>query len=870
MRPAACAARPASRQEVAKVREINSQKLEERARSLELAIASSKLMSEVLEGEKSDGLRPERYRFLQTAIERRPRLLKALLDDKSSAFDREWSEVLKDNQTDVRFLHGLAVLFREQALAAVPNGKVDSHYWSVSTALWSLLLSSDKFWHYFSQSRLTARDQVERADLNEDHQEGLLEEALRDILALHSNLGSRNFAAERFDQAAVHLRCLNMCQGGRDALVKSLARHGFHYKLSLDEVRLEKVKATASELLDNWCATLVKEAEKAVEDAEAIKSLPKGIRKNYEGGIKRLEKFFRLKIPVVRVLMASLEWYNDWCYDLYVSKEMDRIKELMKPAREVADQLAPLCIKGLDYTPANQCLSQHFMLRGFTSGDPDQAIKEYEEALGWNTHNKNAQSLLGDKVQEVLKKQIDTAIECTDRKQFKEAYEILESAEKSGLGKEDMNFAWAVVYYRHANAMAEEGKFGEALACARKAQEMEPGQEVISDFVKQMEELAPEEENIKHMRGAQEALEEERYDQAIEKAARVLKRSKYIGSARRLQSAAYFYRGITHAEKRQFDKAEGDLREALKLSENPEEREIISRQLEAVVEGDNIRLMNEAQDAMEAEKYGECIEGASKVSTHSKYYGHARRLQSLAYFRRGIAEANQEQFDAAEASLKKALDLNDDAKEQKTIKEQIEALAYAKQGGALKKAFDSGDWTTAEKILRDALKKPGSGKEKKQIEKQLSIVLNLAAVERANRGQKEEAQFGAALGALFEIIKSLQQGGHYPGSYGYDQVIQDKTCPVCNAGTPQYGSKGRGEVVERVVQQLVKQGSFAAKSVTEFWSQHQDTLCWSCDFGLRSITTSKAESIKMLEEAIKLDSSNQAAKKNLAAIKKAG
>ena len=57
----------------------------------------------------------------------------------------------------------------------------------------------------------------------------------------------------------------------------------------------------------------------------------------------------------------------------------------MQPARLIADQLATLCRKENAHTPENQALSQHFLLRGFTTDDPERAVSEYDEAAAWNS-----------------------------------------------------------------------------------------------------------------------------------------------------------------------------------------------------------------------------------------------------------------------------------------------------------------------------------------------------------------------------------------------------------------------------------------------------------------------------------------------------
>lgn len=729
----------------------------EHARRLELQVATTRLLTHLFPEGNGRGATPGRYQFLEKGIEQHPKLVQALLDSKREvSVQREWSQILADHQSDARFLHGLAVMYREQALASLERGKPDGHPWILSTTLWGLLLCTVEFWEYFSEARFTERNSGERLPLGPEQQDALFHKTLQGILSLHSTQGRRDLAAGRHEQAHVHLRCLDLCRTGGEALVVTLDEYSLPVNLNLEDSRLQRVTSIARNLLDDWGATLVREAEKVTEDAEAIKSLPKGIRKNYEGGIRYLEPFIKLNIPEVRVLRTSLEWYNDWCYDLYVTREIERIKALMLSARLVADQLAPLCIKGRGYPPENQALSQHFLLRGFATDEPEHATKEYKEALEWNPGNDNAEQLLGQAAQEVLMRQLQTAIECMERKQFREAYEVLDAVEEKATDKERVRGTRAVVCFRHANALADGGKFRDALIQAREALRLEPAHPVVKKFAAEMEEIAPEEDNLRYLREAQEAFEKARYDRAIKSASQVSAQSKFQRDARRLQSGAHFYRGIAAAKQERFDRAESDLKRALELNDNREEREIISRQLEVVKEGDNVRYLQSAQKAMQKELYDQAIKGASQISTQSRYHDEARRLQSAAYFQRGVAAAKQEQFDKAEMDLKRALDLNDDRREREIIASQLEIIQQNRTGYELKQALDRRNWSKAEQILRNALKEQPSQQVRRELESQLSHVLNAHAVSLVSEVQGIEQEFGDALTDIISRVKRRQ------------------------------------------------------------------------------------------------------------------
>lgn len=557
--------------------------LRENARKLELQVALTRLLKRLFQESDRITRFPGRYRFLEEAIEQRPQFLQALLEGNDESIQSEWLQLLPTYQSDVRFLHGLAVTYWEHALADLTERADAGRYWVLSTALWALLLVSKAFWTYFFATRSTNDSKEAGSPTAIKQQEELLHNALETILSLHSTYGGQDFAAGRYKQARIHLGCLDLCRSGDQALVAALKQRGVPCTLDVDKKRLEWLIEQAKKLLDDWCATLVGEAEKITTDAEAIKRLPQGIRKNYEGGIRHLERFTEWRIPVGRVLTTSLDWYNDWCYDLYVTKNVSRIKQLMRPARTLTEQLIPLCMKGIAYRQENQVLSQHFLLRGFTNDEPEQAIKEYEEALAWNPANSNAEKLIGDSYQELLMKQLKVAVDHVEHKRFTEAYQVLAAIEQKAKDKTQIREAHAAVCFRHANVLAEEGKFREALTRAREAKQLHPTEPTIQEFVTLLTELAPEEDNLRHLRSAKEAYERDRYDQAIQSASQVSPNSQFYSQSRRLLSAAHFHRGVDAVNRSpniiSIIQAEADLEKALSLNEDRKERKLIQEQL---------------------------------------------------------------------------------------------------------------------------------------------------------------------------------------------------------------------------------------------------------------------------------------------------
>lgn len=651
------------------------QQIPAQAHKLEQRVMTGRLLSHVFPGFDALRMPMGRYNFLSVAISgANPRMRELLLADRAGAIGGEWKRLLVDHRSDVRFLHAMAVMYREQGR------------WVASAALWAVLLSSREFWAYFSDARFIERESGGRRALSSDEQDAVFNETLRVILSQHRVQGGRQFAAGQLEPARVHLTCLDVCRSGAERLLSTLDREGQPCELTLDSERLQRVREVADDLLDDWCATLVREAEKETDDPEAIRNLPEGIRKNYNGGIVRLQPFIDLEIPVNRVLHKSLLWFNEWCYDLYVKRELERIRTILKSARGVADQLIPRCTQGRDFEAANQVLSQHFLLRGFSNdGPPERAIEAYKEALRWNAANTNARELLGGAVREVLMERIDVAAKCAERHEFREAHEVLDSLDKEMVEREKaakasaedgpdetsihkdkatLRNVRAVVYFRSAQHLADQGRFRAALEQAEHARRMHPQQEVIKKFHAEMQELAPEEDNLRHLREGNDALNQERFDSAIA--------------------------------------------------------------------------------------------SAEKVDAKSKFHSNARHMLAGACFRRGIASMNAEKFDAALTDLHRSHAYCDDAKDKATIARQIEIVRQAKFGFAIRRAFEKSNWMEAENLLREELKGQLSADDKKNLQGQLSLVLNARAVSIVNATQETEKELTEALVDIIEKVKAMQ------------------------------------------------------------------------------------------------------------------
>jgi tetratricopeptide (TPR) repeat protein len=781
------------------------------ARHVHQQLVTAHLLEYLFPGFDSTQASLERYSLLAKAIDAAPRLREVLLSN-GSGIGHEWGRVLTSHESDVQFLHALAVLYRERAASASTESPGGTDRWRVGTALWAVLLSSTEFWRYFSPDRVTDSPSGRRS-LTDTEQEAVFDRAVQIVLSIHGREGRRAFAAGRYETAAIHLRCLELCRSGREQLLEALSNLGQPCKLHVEENQLRRVREVAGELLDDWGAGLVREAEKASDDPEAIRQLPEGIRKNYEGGLQCLEPFIRLNIPVSRVLRASLHWYNEWCYDLYPTKNFDGIKTLVQSAQTVADRLIPFCIRMRGQLPENVELSKHFFFRGCVSDAeraPEQALEYYEEAIAWNPANQHANQFLGGAKQDVLLKQLATAIRCAEQKQFREAHEVLDVIEKEAEDKKLVQKSRGIVWYHEAADLADRGEFRAALNHAGKAATACPGEEVVQQLHREMSELAPEEDTLRLLRTANEAMEMERFDEAIAHAGKVAKSSRFAKNARQLQSNAHFRRGIKLAnQQQQFEHAERDLEAALRLSEQADDRTFIAEQLavvrqasgtvwyreavdladkgelraaldrvgkaakacpgeeafqklhremsELAPEEDNLRLLRNANEAMEMERFDGAIAHAGKVPESSRFAKNARQVQSTAYFRRGIKLANeQQQFEKAEPDLEAALWFSELADDRTFIAEQLAVVRQARRNQTLNAALDRKEWDRAEQILRGELAGTPSPSDRKGTEQQLSVVLNMHAVDLIDSAQAMEKKFGDALTAIVEEVKRRQ------------------------------------------------------------------------------------------------------------------
>jgi tetratricopeptide (TPR) repeat protein len=545
--------------------------IHEVAQRLQLEVCVDRLLVHLFPNEAVRE-RPGRHRVLEDLIEDNPRLLTALLEDDRDAALRAWSACLPSHGNDIRLHHVLAVLYRERALAGVAGGGALGDLLVFATMLWALLLGTKAFW-------TTLGDRVV------DKETSLRETVIRELLTLQVTAASRWLVGGATESARPHVRCLVTCQAGARPLVRSLDSLGLPYRHTVDDRLLGQVSAIASELLHGWCADAVRVAQKSVDDPEVIARLPEGVRKNYEGGIRHLEPFARMGVPVAQVLRTGLEWYYEWAYSLYSRQELAAIRELTASAQVFADQLVPICVKGRGHLPDNQALSKYFMIRGFADDDPDARMSDLKEAIAWDPSNSNAKELLVDIG-------IGVAIEQADAGKFAQAHKTLDSIEPLATGMDDVRTCRSVTYARHAEKLADDGRFREAKTLLDKALKLSPDDPQLHEFALQLTDLVKEEANLRHLRAANEAMESEDYDRAINSASQVASSSRFASNADNIRVGALFRRAIKAFEEKRFNAAATELRKLLDGKLAATERSTIRRQLAVVLNTQAVGLVD--------------------------------------------------------------------------------------------------------------------------------------------------------------------------------------------------------------------------------------------------------------------------------------
>ncbi len=548
-----------------------------------------------------------RYRFIEQIIEHDEELKNSLIAKSQWQIEHQWYKNISQCK-DPRVIQGLAVLYHEQVTRDISENTPDEQLFQLNVSLWCYLLSTDEFWDYFSPSRFSDRTVEDRIPLTIDQQNSLCWHGLDELLSLHSSSGRGSFASGQLPLARLHMQCLDIARKDEQGIKEILKTNRHPDAWVIKSRYLQNANRLSEQYLDDWAASVVRVAENLVNDDEKIKNLPKGIRKNYQEGISSLENFISCDVPVLRVLRSCLNWYNEWCFDLYQREEMDEMKRANSGAEGIAQRMIPLCTKGRGHTLENQAISQYYLVKGFTEPNHDTATEYYQEAIAWNPGNKNAEDLLGGVIQKVLQDQLHQAMECMQQNRFEEAYDIFDSIEPRMKNPGDVKVARAICYFVHARALADDMHLTQAIEKAGRALEiiktLPPMEgftpELIQKFIKDNEKLAPEEENLRMFVAAKEYFERDNYSMAIAEAGRIPESSKECYKlVKPLLAAAYFHEGIAAANKNNFSRAIEHLEHALDLIDTKENKKIIKEQLALMLNAYAISITNDAQKTIQ-------------------------------------------------------------------------------------------------------------------------------------------------------------------------------------------------------------------------------------------------------------------------------
>lgn len=543
------------------------QNLQEKAFRLERQQAIRHLIAYLTGAPVESITTPGRYARFGELLDRHPALLQALLANDRALIKSEWAQAQAGAQHEMPFLHALTIIRWETALARLEQQQAVEREWFSATGLWIMLLSADAFWDYFAQDRWPD-EQGERRTLNVQRQEELRQNIINDILTLHSASARQFFATGNYKAARVHLACLNMCREKSQQFFTLLQKYALPRLTDLNEQTLDWIATRAFKTLDEWCVGLVADAEKEANDADAIKQLPAGIRLNYSGGIRVLQPFISLRIPVMRVLCTALDWYNEWRYDLHVLKDMQQQQEQAQAAQEIVDQLLQLSEKGKGYARENKLLSQHFLLRGATLDDSAIAEKQFAEALAWDPTNRNAQDLREQAFNAIY---LDPVTKFIDQNEFEKAHKALDEAEQHISDTALIQRSRGLLYFVQGQESANAGKYREALSFAQRSCQLVPNEEALQRLLEQMEELAPEEEYVQIVQEAEKALDNEQFARVISEAGRVPNTSKIFPRACSIMAIAHFKQGIAALKRNGLENAESEMRKAILLYRGTDE-----------------------------------------------------------------------------------------------------------------------------------------------------------------------------------------------------------------------------------------------------------------------------------------------------------
>lgn len=555
---------------------LNGPELLARARSLELRAASARLLTFLFPELVDQQTHPERYHCLALAIARSPVLLRALVHEEREQIQAEWNNVLQAHADEARFLHMLGVFYREVMLYKREQQIAEARDWVTSTALWTLMLSSEAFWHYFAHERTDGKQNSQSA-LEKHQQQELWQDTLEHLLAPHRAVIEENVTSAN---VPIHLRCLALCWQGEKQLLAAIEANGLFFSLPIAAPWMARIRLLAQKFLQEWSQALLSEAKKILDDARAIEQLPSGLHKNYENALNILLPLIDLDVPFKRLLLTCLEWYNDWWYELHLtSPQPAELRAIADAAHRVAIGLKPLSTRANASSPENKALALHLASYGYSLEHLETAIQMYEEALAWNPNTLNAEEWLEKARVQLLQQRV---LAHADKGRFDTAYRLVEQG-KATVKATSLQGLHAQLYLRQGQRLALEGSYSEALERGKQSLYLDPHDPVIQQFVQEMEEMRPQEEYSRLLKEAENVLEQRNFEQALLILTRIPRTSRLFKQALNLRVSIHIQNAVDFTDKNQWDNAEEQLRLAGKIDEMGDKRLLIQQQLSTVL-----------------------------------------------------------------------------------------------------------------------------------------------------------------------------------------------------------------------------------------------------------------------------------------------
>ncbi|GAB2917945.1 hypothetical protein [Streptomyces mayteni] len=374
------------------------------ARDLEIDACVVRLLAHLVPGTTTAPMpwdRPGRYPVLETEIQADVLLHQALLSNEQSRVREAWARRLQYREIGIPLHHTLAVLHREAALASSGDTEQAAELLTRASALWTLLLGTASFWPQYHHQDLAGE---------------LCPAICRELFELHRTRGAAALARGEHGTARTHLTALDACRQGEPAVRELLSPMSLWQDSEAPSARIRsgdvfhglahprgrshwaEISRMAGDVLDDWYHEAINAAGQKLTDPAGVARQPAGITKDFDAGVRALEPLAGLATPALRLLIAGLDWCNEWLLCIYHLSEPQpvrqrKMRQTLDRASTFAEPLARIATKGNGTRGENQALSKYHLFRGFVADAPLTAVRSYTEALEWNPHNDNATTL---------------------------------------------------------------------------------------------------------------------------------------------------------------------------------------------------------------------------------------------------------------------------------------------------------------------------------------------------------------------------------------------------------------------------------------------------------------------------------------------